>query len=79
MTVRNQGLGPAGPFRVRMVATSAPRYESFTGLAPGASETRTIDPGLGCFAWTATVDDLAQVAESDETNNTRPLEPDTFC
>jgi len=62
-----------------MVATSTPRYESFTGLAAGAYETRTIDPGLGCLAWTAAVDDLAQVAESDETNNTRPLEPDTIC
>jgi hypothetical protein len=63
-----------------MVATSTPRYESFTGLAPGTSETRTLDPALACpYPWTATVDDLAQVAESDETNNTRPLEPDTFC
>ena len=56
-----------------------PRYESFTGLAPGASETRTLDPGLGCFPWTAAVDDVAQVAESDETNNTRSLESDTIC
>jgi len=79
VTVRNQGLGPAGPFRVRMQAGSTPRYETFTGLAPGASERRTIDPGLSCVAWTAAVDDLAQVAESDETNNTRPLEPDTIC
>jgi hypothetical protein len=79
VTVKNQGVGPAGPFRVRMAAGGAPRYESFTGLAPGASETRTIDPGLSCSPWTAAVDDLAQVAESDETNNTRPLEPDTFC
>jgi CARDB len=77
--VKNQGLGPAGPFRVRMAASGAPRYETFTGLAPGASEARTLDPGLGCFPWTAAVDDLAQVAESDEANNTRPLEPDTFC
>jgi hypothetical protein len=79
VTVRNQGAGPAGPFRVRMVAGGMPRHESFAGLAPGSSETRTIDPGLSCSAWTATVDDLAQVAESDESNNARPLEPDTFC
>jgi hypothetical protein len=79
VTVRNQGLGPAGPFRVRMAAAGMPRYESFTGLAAGATATRTLDPGLSCLPWTAAVDDLAQVAESDETNNTRPLEPDTFC
>jgi hypothetical protein len=78
VTVKNQGLAPAGPFRVRMVG-GTPRYESFTTLAPGSSETRTLDPGLSCSPWTATVDDLAQVAESDETNNARPLEPDTFC
>ena len=79
VTVRNQGAGPASPFRVRMVAGGTPRHESFAGLAPGSLETRTIDPGLSCSAWTATVDDLAQVAESDESNNARPLEPDTFC
>jgi len=79
VTVKNQGLGPAGPFRVRMASGSLLRLESFAGLAPGASETRMLDPGLGCFTWTSAVDDLAQVAETDETNNTRPLELDTFC
>ena len=52
--------------------TISSRHESFAGLAAGASETRTIE-GLGCHNWTAFVDDLNQVDETDETNNTRPV------
>ena len=73
VTVKNQGPGPAGPFRVTMDDTISARHESFAGLAAGASETRTIDPRLGCHGWTAFVDDLNQVDETDETNNTRPV------
>jgi hypothetical protein len=72
ITVKNQGPGPAGPFRVTMDDTISSRHESFAGLAAGASETRTIE-GLGCHNWTAFVDDLNQVDETDETNNTRPV------
>jgi hypothetical protein len=75
VTVKNQGLGAAGPFRVTMDDTISARHESFAGLAPGASETRTVSPQLGCHGWTSFVDDLNQVAETDETNNTRPLDP----
>jgi hypothetical protein len=74
VTVRNQGLGAAGPFRVTMDDTISARHESFAGLAPGAAETRTIDPPLQCQGWTAFVDDMNQVAETDETNNTRHLD-----
>ncbi len=78
VTVKNQGLGAAGPFRVRMDDTISARTVSFDGVAPGASVTRTIDPQLGCHGWTAFVDDLDQVAETDETNNTRPI-GEIFC
>jgi hypothetical protein len=77
VTVKNQGLGAAGPFRVTTSSTTFATHESFTGLAPGASETR--NRSLNCnAAWTAVVDDLEQVDETDETNNTRGQEP-TFC
>jgi subtilase family serine protease len=79
VTVQNQGLGAAGPFRVTMDDTVSSRHESFTGLAPGATVTRTIDPPLGCHGWTSFVDDLNQVAETDETNNTSPLNPPPIC
>jgi len=76
VTVKNQGLGPAGPFRVTMAATVSARHESFAGLAPGASETRKVDPPLDCYqSWSALVDDLNQVDETDETNNSRPATP----
>jgi subtilase family serine protease len=75
--VKNQGLGAAGPFRVTMDDTISARHESFAGLAPGASETRTLS--LGCHGWTAFADDLNQVAETDETNNTSPLTVAPIC
>ncbi len=64
ITVKNQGLGPAGPFRVR----AGTQFPTFTGLAAGASETRAL--GLSCFGgYTANADDLDQVTETDEGNN----------
>ncbi len=64
ITVKNQGAGSAGPFRVR----AGTAFPTFTGLAPGASETRAL--GLSCFGnYTANADDLDQVDETDETNN----------
>jgi subtilase family serine protease len=49
---------------------------SFSGLAAGASETRS----LPCseFDRTATADSKDQVKESDETNNSRTV-PGTIC
>lgn len=74
VTVKNQGLGAAGPFRVTIDNTVFSTHESFTGLGPGASETRALS--LSCSgSWTATADDLEQVAETDETNNTRGQDP----
>jgi hypothetical protein len=81
VTVKNQGLGPAGPFRVRLEATNTTRTEAFTGLAAGGSETRTIEPPLSACEtpWTGMADDLGQVDETDETNNTRPVTPPSIC
>jgi len=78
VTVKNQGLGAAGPFRVRMDDTTSARTVSFAGLAPGAEETKTISPDLQCHGWTAFADDVNQVSETDEANNTRGL-GDIIC
>ena len=75
VTVKNQGAGAAGRFRLRAGNASREVFESFSGLAPGASETRTL-AALSCFEnYVATVDDLGQVPETDETNNSKPVEP----
>jgi hypothetical protein len=77
VTVRNQGLGPAGPFRLRAANATNSQVLTFAGLAAGASETR--DLSLPCqSSYLAQVDDLEQVAETDETNNTKDSEP-IFC
>ncbi len=71
VTVKNQGEGDAGPFR--LLAANTPM--EFDGLAAGESETRLF-PGLNCNGnYIAFVDDLEQVVESDETNNTKESEP----
>ena len=75
VTVKNQGAGAASRFRLRAGNASREIFESFSGLAPGASETRTL-AALSCFEnYVATVDDLNQVPETDETNNSKPVEP----
>jgi hypothetical protein len=74
VTVKNQGPGKAGPFRVRASNATAAVSETFTGLAPGASESRMLP--LPCTAsYVAVVDDLGQVDETDETNNLKDSEP----
>jgi hypothetical protein len=79
VTVKNQGLGAAGPFRVTVDDTISSRHVSFAGIAPGAAVTEKIDPPLNCHGWTAFADDLNQVSETDETNNTSPLNPPPIC
>lgn len=75
VTVRNQGAGAAGPFRLRAGNAMTNVFQSYTGLAAGASETRTL-AGLACEgAYVATADDLGQVVETDETNNSKPADP----
>jgi hypothetical protein len=66
VTVTNRGAGPAGPFRL---SVNGGIRAQFPGLAPGASETRVL--ALSCNEdYFAMVDDLEQVAETDEENNT---------
>ena len=74
VTVRNQGLGNAGPFRLRASGAGREQVVTFDGLAGGQTVTREL--GLSCeFAYTAEADDLQQVEETDETNNSRPSQP----
>ncbi len=74
VTVTNQGRGAAGPFRLRASNPSSAQFLTFAGLAPGASESRTLS--LGCSSnYVAEVDDLNQVVEANETNNTKDSEP----
>ena len=70
VTVKNVGQGPAGPFRVRIAGNDQTAYQSFTGLKPGESVSRPLDLGND-YIYTGYADDLAQVAESNETNNER--------
>ena len=67
-TVKNQGAGPAGPFTV-----TVPGEGSFPipGLAAGASATRTFRTICKNATQQAIADALGEVAETDETNNTR--------
>jgi hypothetical protein len=65
-TVKNQGGTAAGPFWVRMGGYSW----RIDGLAPGASETRSILAPCEAHA-PITADADGEVDESDETNNTR--------
>ena len=77
VTVKNLGPGPAGPFRVRAGDPVTAVFESFPGLAAGASVTRPLP--LSCLGtYIATADDLEQVAETNELNNERDSAP-TVC
>jgi len=71
ITVANQGNANAGLFRVSLAGASASAQSYFAQLGVGASQTITLNLPLaaGSETFTATVDDLAQVAESNESNN----------
>ena len=68
-TVSNTGTAAAGPFTVRVVHSSTETTQdfSFSGLAAGASETRSFFCYPGPL--TASADPDNAVAESNETNN----------
>ncbi len=70
ITIANQGEGHAGPFRLKLAHGTV----QLPGLAAGSTVTRphTLDCGSTYYA---TVDDLEQVAESDETNNSTIIQP----
>jgi hypothetical protein len=67
-TVKNQGAGAAGAFTVTVSGEGSFQID---GLAPGASTTRTFNTMCTNTTGQATADALSQVAETDETNNTR--------
>ncbi len=75
VVVRNQGTAPAGSFIVRVQGAGSPSDQSVASLAAGASVTRTFSLPLAASpeTFTATADLYNQVAESDETNNTRQV------
>jgi hypothetical protein len=68
VTVKNQGTGAAGPFRLRALTSTNESTPLFRGLAAGASETQRLGL-LPCEFVEAIVDDLDQVEETNETNN----------
>jgi hypothetical protein len=76
-TVKNQGAGAAGAFRV--LVSSSPTGDSafdFTGLAAGASATRSYS--RPCESRDVVADSANQVVETDETNNSARYEI-SFC
>lgn len=82
VTVRNQGVGPAGPSSTRVdFATGGSQSAPTPALAPGASTqvAVTIPTNPNCFSpdcrFRITVDAALQVTESNEANNVA----DGFC
>ena len=73
-TVTNRGSAAAGPFTVEVAGEGS---FAFSGLAAGASANRTYRTMCQNDTERATADSLSQVAESDETNNTRTF--DDIC
>jgi subtilase family serine protease len=67
-TVTNQGPAAAGPFSV---SVSGEGSFAIPGLAAGTSATRTFRTACLITTWQATADSVSQVAESNESNNTR--------
>jgi PKD repeat protein len=75
ITVRNDGPATAGSFRVRLTGTSSSTQTYLTQLAAGASQTFALALPLTTSpeTFTASADDLHQIVESNEANNTRSL------
>jgi len=75
ITVYNAGNAAAGTFRVRLQGSGSATATYISQLAAGASQTialtRTLSASTETF--TVTVDDLGQVNESNETNNTQSV------
>lgn len=73
VTVRNQGVGPAGPSSTRVDFGSGPQSAATPALGPGASTQVSVAIPTGCFSpdcrFRITVDALLQVPESNEANN----------
>ena len=72
VTVMNQGLGATGPFKVTITDSQEQVAAlDFPALAAGATQTQSYPCGDLLRSRTAVADADGQVAESDETNNTR--------
>ncbi|MBI4439191.1 S8 family serine peptidase [Candidatus Woesearchaeota archaeon] len=71
ITVKNIGTGPSGSSNVRFSGDMSSWGLGFDGIAPGESQTRDMQRLLnpGGYYFTAEVDDIKWVNESDETNN----------
>ena len=74
VTVKNQGAWNAGGFHVQLAGAAASIGGTVASLAAGASTTLTLSLNLSTSpeTLTATADNLNEVAESDEANNTAP-------
>ena len=72
ITVKNQGGGGTGPFKATITDSQRNVLTfDFDGLAAGATATKQFDcQALPLRSRTALADSAAQVAETDETNNT---------
>ncbi len=79
VTVMNVGGSAAGPFRLRSESERAEDTQLFAGLAAGASETRQLHGVPICEEFVAVVDDLEQVDESNENNNTASTDEAVVC
>jgi len=80
VTVKNQGAGAAGPFTVTVTGRGTARFAD--GLAPGQQLTKDYPNPNMCDSnpYHAQADSGQEVAESDETNNTRDgLDHGLFC
>ena len=75
VVVANQGAASAGAFRVRLNGSSLSTTASSASLGAGSTRTLTLVLPLTASSetFTVTVDDLSQVAESNETNNVQSL------
>ena len=74
-TIRNVGTASAGTFRVRLQGTTSSTQTYLSGISAGASRTASLSLPLSATSetFTLTADDLGQVSESNEGNNTRSV------
>ena len=74
-TVQNIGTASAGSFRLGLQGSSSSNATYVSSLSAGASRTLSLALPLASSSetFTVTADDLGQVSESNETNNTRSV------
>lgn len=75
VTIQNIGNANAGAFRVRLQGAATATQSYISSLFVGSSRTISLSLPLGASSetFTVTADDLAQVGESNEGNNTRSV------